>query len=114
MGMTGSANKPTPVPKTARKRSQSLVVVKCDIANCGFSAKTTNTVKKHQREVHEVKPHNETTFNQSVSESILDATVDGSAHGQTDSLEHKTSTDFFQEVSCKQQSTQLASTGKKR
>ena len=112
--MTGSANKPTPLPKTGRKRSQSLVVVKCDIANCGFSAKTTKTVQKHQREVHEVKPHNETTFNQSVSESILDATVDASAHGQTDSLEHKTSTDFFQEVACKQQSTQLASTGKKR
>ena len=52
-----------------------------------------------------MKPHKETTFNQSVSNSILDATVDVSAHGQTDSLEHKTSTDFYQEVSCKQQST---------
>ena len=101
---TGSANKPTQVPKTTRKRSTSLVVVKCDIAS-GFSAKTTKTVKKHQREAHEMKPHNETTFNQSVSDSILDATVDVSAHGQTDSLKHKTSTDFYQEVSCKQQST---------
>ena len=112
--MTGSANKPPPATKTARKRSQSLVVVKCDIANCGFSAKTTTTVKKHQREVHEIKPHNETTFNQSVSDSILDDTVDRSALGATDSLEHKTSTDFNQEVTNAHQSTQLASTGKKR
>ena len=101
---TGSTNKPTQVPKTTRKRSTSLVVVKCDIAS-GFSAKTTKTVQKHQREAHEMKPHNETTFNQSVSDSILDATVDVSANGQTDGLEHKTSTDFYQEVSCKQQST---------
>ena len=105
--MTGSANKPPPAAKPTRKRSQSLVVVKCEIANCGFSARTTATVKKHQREVHEIKPHNETTLNQSVSDSILDDTVDRSALGVTDSLEHKTSTDFIQEVTNVHQSTLL-------
>ena len=34
--------------------------------------------------------------------------------GEADSLEHKMSTEFFQEVSNVQQATQLASTGRKR
>ena len=113
--MTGSTKKPAEVAKVPRKRTTSLVVVKCDIANCSFSAKTTKTVQKHQREVHELsKPHNDTTFNQSVSCSLLDATDTTVDPGEADSLEHKTSTEIYHEMTKVQQSTQLASTGKKR
>lgn len=40
--MPGSANKPE-VLKAPRRRTQSLslVVVRCDITNCGFTAETT-------------------------------------------------------------------------
>ena len=111
--MPGSANKPE-APKPTRGRTLSHVVVRCEIANCEFTARTTKTVQKHREKVHEMEPVNDTVLDQSVSLSILDDTVPQGSSGGTDSMEHKTIADFFQEASNVKQSTQLASTGSKR
>ena len=112
--MSASTSKPPNPNKEPRRRTQSLIV-RCDIANCGFSARTTKTVQKHKEKTHEVKHLNDTTFDQSVSSSILDDTkVEGASASGTDSLDHKTSADFYQEVSNVQQSTQLEVTGRRR
>ena len=110
--MPSSAKKPE-APKPTRSRKPSTVVVRCEIANCDFTAKTTKTVQKHREKVHEMEPVNDSVLDQSVSCSILDDTVPQGDSGEADSMEHKTSTDFYQEVSNVKQSTQLASTGKR-
>ena len=114
-GMSASNSKPPKTDKEPRRRTQSAIIVRCDIANCAFTAMTTKTVKKHREKVHEMKESDDTTFDQSVSSSILDDTkVEGDSANGTDSLDHKTSADFYQEVSNVQQSTQLEVTGRKR
>ena len=64
--------------------------------------------------MHVVEPVNDTVLDQSVSCSLLDETRHDTGKVDIDSMEHKTSTDFYQEVSNVKQSSQFASTGRKR
>ena len=113
--MPGSARKPSGTAEKPRQRTLSQVVVRCEIGECPFQAKTTRTVVKHQREAHGIDPKPEDTFDSSVNISVLDDTTFPTANGAAagDSLDHKSKSDFYQEVSRVQQSTQLE-TGEKR
>ena len=73
--MTGSARKPSGTGENPRARTLSQVVVRCEIGDCPFQAKTTKTVIKHRREVHEIDLKPEDTFDTSVNISNLDDTV---------------------------------------
>ena len=81
----------------------SLTDVRCNIANCNYSAKTTKTVENHRLKTHGVAA-DKSVMDQSVSASILTdsgALSDGS-------LELKTSTEIYSDMTKVRQSTQLA------
>ena len=107
--MPGSARKPSGTADKPRQRTLSQVVVRCEIGECPFQAKTTRTVVKHQREAHGIDLKPEDTFDSIVNISTLDDTMFPTANGAAagDSLDHKSKSDFYQEVSRVQQSTQL-------
>ena len=99
-----SAKKPAQGTAGARRtRTVSLTDVRCNIANCNYSAKTTKTVENHRLKTHGVAA-DKSVMDQSVSASILTdsgALSDGS-------LELKTSTEIYNDMTKVKQSTQLA------
>ena len=97
-----SAKKPEPAPKETRRRTLSVADVRCDIGNCKYSAKTSKTVEKHRQKAHDIAP-NKSAMDQSLSASLIfgsEILCDGS-------LDHKTSTEIYQDMSKVKQSTQL-------
>ena len=99
-----SASKQTSGKKTGgRQRTLSLSDVRCNIANCNYQAKTTKTVENHRLKVHGVTA-NKSIMDQSVSASIL---LDDPGTLSDGSLDLKSSTDFYKDMSKVKQSTQL-------
>ena len=105
---SASAKKKTEKPVVPKRaRALSLNEIRCGLGGCSYTAKTDKTVERHRLKVHEVTP-NRSLMDQSVSASFLDDTnfqfgatvVDGS-------LEHKTSKEFYSDMSKVKQSTQL-------
>ena len=106
--MPGSARKPSVTSEKPRQRTLShqtcgQVLVRCEIGERPFQAKTTKTGVKHRRETHRIdlKPdgHHE-TFDVSDNNSALDDTVVPTANSEAgDSLDHKSKSAFYQEVS---------------
>ena len=100
--------------KTRRPRTVSLSDIRCGIANCSYSAKRNETVERHRQKVHEIEP-NRSLLDCSVSASILDDTaVVSETDTLASSLELKTSSEFYNDMSKVEQSTQLETRRRKR
>ena len=100
-----SARKPAPdLKEKKRSRTQSLSDVRCNIANCNYAAKTIKTVENHRQKVHGITP-DKSFMDQSVS--FTTASIDDTGSLTNGSLDHKTSSDFYHDLSKVKQSTQL-------
>ena len=100
-----SARKPAPALKEKkRSRTQSLSDVRCNIANCNYAAKTIKTVENHRQKVHGKIP-DKSFMDQSVS--FTTASIDDTGSLIDGSLDHKTSSDFYHDLSKVKHSTQL-------
>ena len=100
-----SARKPAPdIKEKKRTRTQSLSDVRCNIANCNYAAKTIKTVENHRQKVHGITP-DKSFMDQSVS--FTTASIDDTGSLTNGSLDHKTSSDFYNDLSKVKQSTQL-------
>ena len=78
--------------------------VRCNIANCNYAAKTIKTVENHRQKVHGITP-DKSFMDQSVS--FTTASIDDTGSLTNGSLDHKTSSDFYHDLSKVKQSTQL-------
>ena len=108
------AAKTTSDTKIRRTRTMSTSEIRCGIANCSYSAKQTKTVERHRQTKHEIEPH-QSLLDFSVSASILDDTaVVSETDNLASSLEHKTSSEFYSDMSKVEQSTQLETRRRKR
>ena len=97
--MPGSARKPSVTSEKPRQRIHSQVLVRCEIGECPFQAKTTKTGVKHRRETHGIDLKPDETFDLSANNSALDDIVVPTANSEAgDSLDHKSKSAFFQEV----------------
>ena len=101
--------------KTRRQRTVSLSeVIRCGFPKCTYTAKQQKTVERHRQKEHNIDP-DASLLDGSISTSILDDTA---GVGETDklasSLEHKTSSEFYSDMSKVEQSTQLESRRRKR
>ena len=101
------AAKATSDMKSRRVRTANLSEIRCGIASCGYSAKQTMTVERHRQKKHEIEPH-QSLLDFSVSASILDDTaVVSETDNLASSLERKTCSEFYSDMSKVKQSTQL-------
>ena len=92
-----SARKPAPALKEKkRSRTQSLSDVRCNIANCNYAAKTIKTVENHRQTVHRIIP-DKSSMDQSASFTTTSNNDTGSRNDG--SLDHKTSSDFYHNLS---------------
>ena len=100
-----SAKKSTPDVKEEKKRrvrALSQADVRCNVANCNYAAKTNKTVENHRLKVHGVAP--EKSF---MDQSVSFLASEDSGALSDGSLDHKTSAEFYHDMSKARQSTQL-------
>ena len=100
-----SAKKPMPEVKEEKKRrvrALSQADVRCNVANCNYAAKTNKTVENHRLKVHGVAP--EKSF---MDQSVSFLASEDSGALSDGSLDHKTSAEFYHDMSKARQSTQL-------
>ena len=111
--------KKTNVPvEKAKQRTRSLSVneIRCGIGNCPeskfdspYTAKMSKIIEKHRLKAHDVPTPDKSLLDQSVSTSFLDDTRNEYGAGvEYGSLDHKTSKEFYRNMSKVLQSTQLA------
>ena len=101
--------------KTARVRAASVSeVIRCGFSKCTYTAKQMKTVERHRQKEHNVDP-DVTHLDSSISTSILDDTaVVSETDNLASSLEHKTSSEFYSDMSKVEQSTQIEAESRRR
>ena len=91
--------------KMARVRTASVSeVIRCGFPKCSYTANQTKTVESHRQKENNVDP-DVPTLDGSISTSILDDTaVASETDNLASSLEHKTSSEFYSDMSKVEQS----------